>query len=487
MCTYHIKLSVICAHTMNSTYIVRRRLNREVQKKHSLKIKVYKDSLINGLSMARKKKEDTPKEQEVHVSAPEPVLPVPELLDQPELNIGMVGHVDHGKTTLVQTLSGKWTDTHSEEIKRGITIRLGYADVSIYTCETCQGADTYSVSPTCPVCKNPTKQTLKISLVDAPGHESLMATMLCGANIMDGALLLVAANETCPQPQTDEHLTALEIIGIKNLVVLQNKIDLVSEEQAKKNYAEIKTFLKGTRYEDSPIVPISAFHNVNIDTLLQTIVEKFERPKRDVTQKPLFFVARSFDTNKPGTTPKDLHGGVIGGTLKQGILRTGDTIEIRPGYEVEEKNQKIWKPLRTKIVSLMSGGKKVEAIGPGGSSAIMTELDPSIVKSDKLVGSVVSQTGKLPPVWSTLKLEPHLLTRVVGAKDKLVVDPVKMNEILMLNVNSAATVGVVRELGKNLVVCTLKRPVCAEIGSRTTISRRVGQRWRLIGYGVIKE
>ncbi len=436
--------------------------------------------------MTRKKKEETQKE-EPEQQPSEQTLPAPEVFDQPELNIGMVGHVDHGKTTLVQTLSGKWTDTHSEEIKRGITIRLGYADVSIYKCEHCQGPDAYSVSPTCPVCKNPAKQTLKISLVDAPGHESLMATMLCGANIMDGALLLVAANETCPQPQTDEHLTALEIIGIKNLIVLQNKIDLVSEDQAKKNYAEIKTFLKGTTYENAPIIPISAFHNINIDMLIYTIVEQFERPKRDASQKPLFFVARSFDTNKPGTTPKDLNGGVIGGTLKQGILRTGDTIEIRPGYEVEEKNQKIWKPLRTKITSLMSGGKKVETIGPGGSSAIMTELDPSIVKSDKLVGSVVSHTGKLPPVWSTLKLEPHLLNRVVGAKDKLIVDPIKMNEILMLNVNSAATVGVVRELGKNLVVCTLKRPVCAEISGRATISRRVGQRWRLIGYGLIKE
>jgi len=134
----------------------------------------------------------------------------------------------------------------------------------------------------------------------------------------------------------------------------------------------------------------------------------------------------------------------------------------------------------------MSGGASVEAIMPGGTAAIMTQLDPNIVKSDKLVGAVVSHTGQLPQVWYTLKLDPTLLDRVVGAKDKLVVEPIKMGEILMLNVNSAATVGVVRELAKKTVTCTLKRPVCAEAGSRVTISRSVGQRWRLIGYGTIK-
>ncbi|MBI4147945.1 translation initiation factor IF-2 subunit gamma [Candidatus Woesearchaeota archaeon] len=432
--------------------------------------------------MAKKKAEEEHKAEKPQ----EPVDPAV-FASQPELNIGMVGHVDHGKTTLVKTLSGKWTDTHSEEIKRGITIRLGYADVSIYKCTTCTGADAYSTQPVCAACKKPIAQAFKISLVDAPGHESLMATMLCGANIMDGALLLVAANEKCPQPQTSEHVTALEIMGIKNLIVLQNKIDIVTEEQAKKNHDDIKTFLNGTAFENAPIIPISAFHGINIDILLQHITEKFKRPPQNPEAKPVFYIARSFDINKPGRLPKDMQGGVIGGTLKQGVLRAGDAIEILPGYEVEEKNQKVWKPLRTTIVSLMSGGADVQAIRPGGTAAMLTQLDPNIVKSDKLVGAVVSRPGKLPNVWYTLKLEPNLLERVVGAKDKLVVEPIKIGEILMLNVNSAATVGIVRDLAKKIVTCTLKRPVCADPGARVTISRNVGQRWRLIGYGLIKE
>ncbi len=397
---------------------------------------------------------------------------------QPDVNIGIVGHVDHGKTTLVQSLSGKWTAMHSEEIKRGITIRLGYADFEIHKIAGKPEPDCYSLKDG--------ELLRKVSLVDAPGHESLMATMLCGANIMDGALLLVAANEQCPQPQTQEHLKALEIIGLKNLVIVQNKIDLANEEQAKKNLQQIKDFIKGTPYENAPIIPISAQHNINIDALLWAIQTYIPTPARDTSKEPLFFVARSFDINKPGTVPDKMVGGILGGALKQGVLKPGDALTILPGYEVAEKNQKVWKPLTTKVVGLMSGTTKATESHPGGTVAILTALDPNIVKSDKLVGSVVGITGKLPKVWSSFTIEPHLLDRVVGAKDKLVVDPIKLGEMLMLNVNAAATVGVVKELSKGLVKLDLKRPVCADLGSRITVSRNVGQRWRLIGYGLVK-
>ncbi|HLC74747.1 MAG TPA: GTP-binding protein, partial [Candidatus Nanoarchaeia archaeon] len=173
---------------------------------------------------------------------------------QPEVNIGLVGHVDHGKTTLTERLSGKWTDTHSEELRRGITIRLGYADTVFV--KTKDGK--YTTEHVAKLEKKEYTILRKISLVDAPGHESLMATMLAGSTIIDGALLLVSAAEECPQPQTREHIMALQIAGIKNIIVLQNKIDLVSEEEALANYKQIKEFLKSTNYENAPIIPISA-------------------------------------------------------------------------------------------------------------------------------------------------------------------------------------------------------------------------------------
>ena len=117
----------------------------------------------------------------------------------------------------------------------------------------------------------------------------------------------------------------------------------------------------------------------------------------------------------------------------------------------------------------------------------MTSLDPSVVKSDQLTGSLVGLPGKLPKIWTELILDVHLLKRVVGTQEELNVEPIKMSEPLMLNVNSAATVGMVVELRKNKIRCKLKLPVCAEIGSRVTISRRIGNRFRLIGYGAIVE
>jgi translation initiation factor 2 subunit 3 len=402
---------------------------------------------------------------------------------QPELNIALVGHVDHGKTTLTERLSGKWTDTHSEELKRGITIRLGYADFSIYKCDKC---DFFTGKEKCIKCNSAAKLQRKISLVDAPGHESLMATMLSGAAIVNSALLMVAANERCPQPQTKEHLMALQISGIKNIIIVQNKIDLVSEEEAIKNYKQIKEFLADTDYKDAPIIPISARANVNIDMLLNAIQEHFPTPKVDAKAEPLMLVARSFDINKPGIKPADLKGGVLGGTVRTGKFKVGDKIEIKPGYMVQEKNKLKWIPITTKITAIFSGGEPVKEILPGGSMALGTELDPTIVKSDSLTGSLVGIPGKLPPVHYEISLETHLLDRIVGTKDEVEVKPLAKKEMLMLNVNSAATVGIVTDPSKKKTSCLLKKPICANPGDRITISRRIGDRFRLIGYGILK-
>jgi translation initiation factor 2 subunit 3 len=115
---------------------------------------------------------------------------------QPEVNIGTIGHVDHGKTTLVQSLTGVWASRHSEELKRGITIKLGYADLPIYKCPTCPTPKNYSTKPICPVCGEQGVFARAISFVDAPGHEALMATMLSGAAIMDGAILVTTNTRT---------------------------------------------------------------------------------------------------------------------------------------------------------------------------------------------------------------------------------------------------------------------------------------------------
>ena len=384
------------------------------------------------------------KEHEAHAAAPVPASydePV-----QPAMNIGLVGHVDHGKTTLTERLSGKWTDTHSEEIKRGITIRLGYADTTFRKCPLCADDQGYTTKNICPEHQVATEPLRKVSFVDAPGHESLMATMLSGATIMDGALLLVAANEICPQPQTKEHLMALEIVGIDKIVVVQNKIDLVNKERALRNHQQIKDFLKGTKFQDAPIIPVSAQRGINIDVLIKAMLDTFPVPVRDSAAEPLMVVARSFDINKPGAKPAQLKGGVLGGALKQGILTVGERVELRPGRIVEEANRIKAKPLFAVIEGIMTGGQPVQHVTPGGSIALLTSLDHAVVRADSLTGSVVGHPGKLPPIWDAFTLETKLLERVVGAAEELKVNPLMPNEALMLNVNSAATVGIVTDL-----------------------------------------
>lgn len=407
---------------------------------------------------------------------------------QPVLNIGMIGHVDHGKTTLTKALSGEWTDRHSEELKRGISIRLGYADVAFYKCPNCEGAAAYSNSKKCPKCGADTEFLQAISFVDAPGHETLMATMLSGAALMDGALLLVAANEHCPQPQTKEHLMALSIIGIDKIVIVQNKIDIVTREQALKNYKEIKAFVKGTVAENAPIIPVSANRGVNIDLLIQAMEEHIiTKVKRDIDAPPIMHVARSFDINSPGTKPEDLRGGVIGGTLMQGKFKLGDEIEVVPGRRVENAGRVSYEPIRAKVTSLEAGERSVKEVLPGGLIAIGTGLDPSITKSDGLTGRVVGRPGELPAVVNAFTMKTTLLDRVVGSATDLVVDEIKSNEPLMLSVGTATTVGIVKSARNGSAEVVLKLPVCILPGQRVAISRRISNKWRLIGYGVVEQ
>jgi translation initiation factor 2 subunit 3 len=311
--------------------------------------------------------------------------------------------------------------------------------------------------------------------------------MLSGAAIMDGAVLVIAANEPCPQPQTREHLAALDIAGINKIVIVQNKIDLISEKNAVKNHEQILKFTKGTCAEGAPIIPVSAHHDVNIDVLVKAMETNIPTPKRDKTKPPLMYIARSFDINKPGARPNDLRGGVIGGSLIQGILKKGEEIQICPGRMVEIEGKKTLEDITTKATSLFTGGKSVDEASPGGLIAIGTSLDPARTKSDSYTGKVAGKPRELPSTLAGFNLSIHLLKRVVGTIEEKNVEPIKTNEPLMLTIGTATTVGIVSEFHGEKIGVNLKLPVCAEEGQRIAISRRIDGRWHLIGYGEIEK
>ena len=402
---------------------------------------------------------------------------------QPEINIGMVGHVDHGKTTLTQALTGKWTDQHSEEMKRGISIKLGYADADFYKIQMKDGKVHYTSQPDKKEFKGGKIEHLRtVSFVDAPGHETFMAVMLSGAAIMDSAILVIAANETCPQPQTREHLSALENMGFDNIIIVQNKIDVCSKDRAYESYNEIKEFIKDSPLKDSTIIPVSAHHNRNIDLLIEAIEELFPTPPKDLKSDFQMNIARSFDINRPGTIPNKIKGGVLGGTIGLGQIEVGDDIEIRPG----RTTKKGLEPIITKVSSLHSGVAR-DSLGPGGLVAIGTMLDPATTKSDSLLGNVIGKPGTLPPVWNQISIETTLLDRVVGTKNVQSMDELKTREPLVLTVGTRTTVGVPITVRDNVVDINLTIPVCAPVGQRIALSRRVDGKWHLIGYGIIKE
>ena len=405
---------------------------------------------------------------------------------QPEVNIGVVGHVDHGKSTLTERLTGERTDRHSEEIKRGISIRLDYAEMAIYKCPKDSEPAAYQTTEVCKTHNVKGELQRIVSFVDSPGHETLMATMLSGAAIMDGSLLVIAANEDCPQPQTKEHLMALGIIGVDKIVIVQNKIDIVDPKEAEENYKQILAFVKGTVAQGAPIVPVSAHHEVNLDVLLMMIQKTIPTPKRDEAKSAKMYAARSFDVNQPGIPPEKIVGGVLGGSLIQGRLRVGDEIEISPGRQVTVGNKTEWKNLTTSIRSLHSGGGARKEVRPGGLIAIGTNLDPVLTKSDGLVGRVVGPPGTLPEVVMKMTVEVNLLERVVGVPEELKVEGIKTSEPLMVSVGTATTVGVVTSARENRADMGLKIPVVADPGQRVAVSRRIGGKWRLIGHGVIK-
>ena len=405
---------------------------------------------------------------------------------QPQVNIGLVGHVDHGKTTLTQALSGVWTDTHSEERKRGISIKLGYADTAFYKTKDGQ----FYPTGRRPDGSEDVEDELQrvVSFVDAPGHETLMAIMITGASIMDGAMLMVAANETCPQPQTREHLMALEIAGIKNIVIVQNKIDLVTKERAMESYKEIKEFLERTIAQNAPVIPVSAHHDVNLDILIEAIEQTIPTPNRQEDERAVMHIARSFDVNRPGTRPAKLTGGVIGGSIVEGAFREGDEIIIGPGRKIEQGNKTRWEPIETTITSMQGGGGKRDVMMAGGLCGLGTLLDPSITTADNLSGQVLAKKGELPTIRTECSITVELMDTMVSGDgegaDKIY--PLRNNEMLMVNVATSTSVGVVKGAEKGKATLHLRLPICADEGQRVSLSRRVGARWRLIGHGTIQ-
>jgi translation initiation factor 2 subunit 3 len=311
---------------------------------------------------------------------------------------------------------------------------------------------------------------------------------------MDAALLLVAATEACPQPQTKEHLIAVEQMGLRNFAVIQNKIDLVKPEQARLHFQSVKSFL-GKKYNRFiPVIPISARRKINLEFVNQYLAN-LPLPKRKLDTPPTMRIIRSFDINKPGITDiENITGGIAGGTITEGLLKIGQTVEIRPGVVQLKQGVKTCKPIRTKILSMISETQNLALAGPGGLIAVQTTVDPSLTKADRLVGQLLGIPGHLPEIYETLIISYYIMNRVVGVdEDKQESNVARtsrqlsVNEDIKVHIGSASTDAKVKDVKENMGKILLEFPCCCSIGEKISLSRRIDKRWRLVGYGKIEK
>jgi selenocysteine-specific elongation factor len=246
-------------------------------------------------------------------------------LTEKRLILGTSGHIDHGKTALVKSLTGVDTDRLLEEKARGITIELGFADFA-------------------------PSEDLRMGVVDVPGHEGFIRNMLAGATGMDVVLMVVAADEGM-MPQTREHLEIVRLLGVEKMVVALTKSDLVEEEWLPLVEEEVREALRDTPYSGAPIVVTSTVTGDGIETLKKNLTEEAEhageRPSEDLVRLP---IDRAFTVRGTGT--------VVTGTLWSGRLSMGDAVVLQPSG------------VRGRVRGLQVHGIPVDHAGAGERTAV---------------------------------------------------------------------------------------------------------------------
>lgn len=298
-------------------------------------------------------------------------------------NLGFFGSVSHGKSSLVYSLTGIKTQRHSKELERNISINLGYTEIKLYN----KGNELSINSLPDYTLYN------KISLVDTPGHKKLITTMISGTLVTDYAILVIAMNESIPQSQTINHVNILKHTGVQDLLIVVNKIDLLSNEnEVNKRLRELKNFIERNEIlQNRNIIPISAFKNINVDKIINFLSEtEIQDINNKVNEEFKMNILRSFDINRANTSIDTLQGGVVGGTVLTGYVTVGDTLIISPG--IIDGNT--CTPIITKVTSLYSNKTQLEKCFPGGLISLGLDCDPSFCKQNLLVGSTISKTFK---------------------------------------------------------------------------------------------
>lgn len=411
---------------------------------------------------------------------------------QPVINIGMIGHVSDGKSTLTKCLTQKETQQYAKEKETNITIRLGYANARIYKCPNCTSPECYyaigamTKDTTCNNCKSQGELKNHVSFVDCPGHNSFMGTMLNGTSVMDYTIAIESTvNKTFPAPQTIQHLSATESNNIVNVAMILNKVDLISEITTIDKIDELKKFLQNYKCKDNPIIPMSATFGVNVDVVCE-ILANLSIPERDTNPENLRMnIIRSFNVNLPGTNIDKLKGGVVGGSIVKGKINIDDIIYILPGIIYENS----YKPLKAKVKSIFSEKNSLESAICGGLIGIGLDIDPGLTGDDTIVGNVIKKN------INNTNCTKYFVTKNITLKinyfegnSSTILESMKNNTtkgvILNINMNNIqGKVNFEESEGEGIYKFNLEKAIYIEKADKITISIKNLEGLQIVGNG----
>lgn len=309
-----------------------------------------------------------------------------------DIVVGMAGHIDHGKTTVVKYLTGVDTDTLPEEKSRGMTINLGFTQIKF-------------------------DDGSRVGLIDVPGHEKFIKNMSAGVSGMDYLLMVIACDDGI-MPQTEEHFQILKLFGVKKGMILLTKRDLVDEKRYEEVKKQCREYFKGSFLENSPLLPLSIINIESYNTLKNLL--KDELKKIDLEEKERYFrmdIDRVFSVKGFGC--------VVTGTVKSGKISVGDTLTIYPQNKM------------VKVKGLESHGEKKDSIGTGNRCAInLAGIESSEIKRGDIIGKSLLTGDKIECKLTLLESSPKI----------------KNNHRIRLNIGTDEIIGRVKIYEKNCIL-----------------------------------
>lgn len=309
-----------------------------------------------------------------------------------DIVVGMAGHIDHGKTTVVKYLTGVDTDTLPEEKSRGMTINLGFTQIKF-------------------------DDGSRVGLIDVPGHEKFIKNMSAGVSGVDYLLMVIACDDGI-MPQTEEHFQILKLFGVKKGMILLTKRDLVDEKRYEEVKKQCREYFKGSFLENSPLLPLSITNIESYNTLKNLLKEELK--KIDLEEKERYFrmdIDRVFSVKGFGC--------VVTGTVKSGKISVGDTLTIYPQNKM------------VKVKGLESHGEKKDSIGTGNRCAInLAGIESSEIKRGDIIGKSLLTGDKIECKLTLLENSPKI----------------KNNHRIRLNIGTDEIIGRVKIYEKNYIL-----------------------------------